>query len=30
MISCGVEISIAAGVVAMVRDLSLGSFFFFL
>jgi len=30
MISRGVEISIAGGVVAMVRVLSLGHFFFFL
>ena len=30
MISCGVEISIAGGVDAMVRVLSLGLFFFFL
>jgi len=30
MISRGVEISIAGGVVAMVRVLSLGRFFFFL
>jgi len=29
MISRGVEISIAEGVVAMVRGLSLGRFFFF-
>jgi len=29
MISGGVEISIAGGVVAMVRGLSLGRFFFF-
>jgi len=29
MISRGVEISIAGGVVAMVRGLSLGRFFFF-
>ena len=29
MISCSVEISIAGGVVAMVRGLSLGRFFFF-